>query len=273
MEKKSITSNRGTVYYWISDTRKAQCIMFTHGVTGDHSLFNRQIEFWSREFTLIVWDMPLHGDSRPYKDFTYANLAEDMKAILDQEKILHAVMAGLSAGGFPAQEFYRKYPEMVDAFIGIDTTPFGSRYYKKSELFWAIHYRDIAKWYPYRLYCSLAAKSVSRMQEARQTLYDCLVKLGKKGMLESADAVYKDFPNYEEVIFKCPVLLLLGEFDKTGYVKRYNEMWSKETGYRLIIIPGASHLSNYDKYNKFNEIVYDFLEENIYRQCIATAKS
>jgi pimeloyl-ACP methyl ester carboxylesterase len=84
-------------------------------------------------------------------------------------------------------------------------------------------------------------------------------------MLESAEAVYNDFPNYEEVKFKCPVLLLLGEFDKLGYVKRYNEMWNRETGYPLVIIPKASHDSMYDNYQEFNRITHEFLEKEVFQ--------
>ncbi len=260
MEKRCIITKRGTVYYWTNENQRKKSIMFTHGVTGDHTLFQKQIEYWSKEYHVIIWDMPLHGESRPYKDFSFANAAEDMKAILDQEGIEHSIMAAHSAGGYAAQAFAQKYPHSVEAFIGIDTTPFGSKYYKKSELFWTNHYSDIAKWYPYNLYCKLAAKAVSFTKESYLTLYDCLVRLGKQGMLVSADAVYKDFPNYQEVDFKCPVLLLLGENDKLGYIKKYNLMWTKETGYPLIIIPNASHNSHYDNYEEVNRVIYEFLQ-------------
>ena len=59
---------------------------------------------------------------------------------LEKEEITHAVLAGQSAGGYVAQAFVQCYPEMADAFISIDSTPFGMKYYKKSELFWTDHY-------------------------------------------------------------------------------------------------------------------------------------
>jgi pimeloyl-ACP methyl ester carboxylesterase len=261
MNKKHIDTERGRVYYWISDRKKDRAIMFTHGVTGDHTLFHRQLDYWDKEYTVIVWDMPLHGESRPYQDFSFLNVAKDMKAILDKEGITHAVMVGQSAGGYAIQAFALKFANMADAFVFIDSTPFGRKYYKKSELFWTNHYSSIAKWYPYGYYCKAAAKAMCRNEEARQVIFDCLQRLGKKGMLEAADAVYKDFPNYEEVHFNCPVLLMLGEYDKTGYIKRYNEQWSKETGYPLVTIPDAAHISNDDNYEFFNEKVDQFLSK------------
>jgi pimeloyl-ACP methyl ester carboxylesterase len=285
--KKFIENGRGKVFYWISEkekqtntpdnegvyqtnavgvkgaslNKKNRTIMFTHGVTADHTLFNRQVEYFEKDYTVLIWDMPLHGESTSYKNFTFANVAEDMKQILNQEHISHAVMAGQSAGGYAVQAFILKYPEMADAFISIDSSPFGLKYYKKSELFWTDHFCQIARLYPYEYYCKASAKAATNTEESRKAFYDCLKRLGKQGMLNAADAVYKDFPNYEEVSFKCPVLLLLGQYDKVGLVKKYNEMWSTETGYPLMIIPNAAHNSNYDNYEFFNVKVYEFLKD------------
>ena len=263
MEEKKIITSRGNVYYWVSECKKDKCIVFCHGLTADHTMFDMQIEEWNKDYMMITWDIPLHGKSKKYEEFTIENAAEDLRQILQVEHINKITIAGQSAGGYIAQVFIQKFPTMVNAFIGIDTTPLGMSYYKKSELFWSIHYKDIAKWYPYELYCKLAAKSVSVTKESYQNFYECLKKLGKKGMLKAADLLYKDFVNYKEVEFKCPVLLLLGEHDRTGYVKRYNEMWQKQTGFPLKTIPNASHNSNFDNYIVFNHIVKNFLDEEL----------
>lgn len=126
MIKDSITSKRGRVFYWIERNTSDKCIVFIHGLTADHTLFDKQIDFWSRGYTVITFDMPLHGESRPYNDFTFYNVADDLKSILMKEKITHIVIAGQSAGGYVAQAFTQKYAKYVDAFIGIDTTPFES---------------------------------------------------------------------------------------------------------------------------------------------------
>ena len=134
MIKDSITSKRGRVFYWIERNTSDKCIVFIHGLTADHTLFDKQIDFWSRGYTVITFDMPLHGESRPYNDFTFYNVADDLKSILMKEKITHIVIAGQSAGGYVAQAFTQKYAKYVDAFIGIDTTPFGKSYYKWFEI-------------------------------------------------------------------------------------------------------------------------------------------
>ena len=79
-------------------------------------------------------------------------------------------------------------------------------------------------------------------------------------MLKAAKSVYDEFLLIEnEVNFKCPVLLTIGEFDKTGYVQRYNLEWSSKTGYPLKVIKNASHNANYDNYKVFNELLVEFI--------------
>lgn len=57
------------------------------------------------------------GKSRPYKDFSYYNAAEERKDILDVEDIKYVVLVGQSAGGFVAQSFYKNYPDMVEGIL------------------------------------------------------------------------------------------------------------------------------------------------------------
>ena len=261
MNRKYLENNRGKIYYWISENPKDKAIVFCHGLTADHTLYDKQIEYFEKENTVITWDMPLHGETRPYLNFSLENAVYDLKQILERENILHVVIVGQSGGGYVAQLFAYKYPKMTDALIAIDSNPMEMNYYKKSELFWTNHFYAIASLYPYSYYCKVSAESAAYTQESQNSFYKCLVRLGKKGMLTAAGSYYKDFPNYDNIIISCPVLLVLGEFDKIGFVKRYNEMWAEKTKYKLLVIPKASHNSNYDNYEYFNQVVMEFLQE------------
>lgn len=263
MIERNIHSPRGTVYYWTNERGFPQepAIVFCHGLTADHTLFDRQVELLAVEFKLITWDFPLHGKSRPYKDFTYANVNEELSAILRQENIEKVVLVGQSAGGFIAQSFIAEHKNKVIGFIGIGTTPFGKIYYKKSELFWIKHYSAIAGLYPFSYYCKAAAKAAAKTEEARENMHHALTRLGRRGMMEAASAVYREFLKIEhEVPFRCPVLLTYGEYDNTGYVKKYNNRWAERTGLPLKIISDASHNANYDNFAEFNDLLISFVQ-------------
>ena len=113
MEEKHVTSERGSTYYWIERCDSPFYLVFLPGLTANHHLFDRQVEGFSKQYGMIAWDAPAHGKSRPYKDFSYYNAAEELKDILDVENIKHVVLVGQFAGGFVAQSFYKKYADIL----------------------------------------------------------------------------------------------------------------------------------------------------------------
>lgn len=64
----------------------------------------------------------------------------------------------------------------------------------------------------------------------------------------------------QDLDITCPALLLVGEKDRTGKVKTYNQKWTARTGIKQIIIPNAAHNSNVDNPKKVNECIDDFIE-------------
>lgn len=260
MKEKYIISTRGKVFFWINDLESDLAIIFLHGLTADHHLFDKQVEEFEKKYKLISIDWPLHGKSRPYKDFTYDNVSLDIKAILDQENVKQVVIVGQSAGGYIGQSFIRNYSEMVAGFIGIGTTPFGEVYYKSSDLFWLKHFSAIARLYPYSYYCKVSAKSITVTEEARKSMYETLLRLDKADMLRASKCVYDEFlKDLSEVNLICPVLLTVGQFDKTGYVKKYNLLWAENKKFQLEVIKNASHNANYDNYKDFNVLLDKFM--------------
>lgn len=115
MEMRWTRSERGRTY--ILDFKERQRFrpgaVFLHGLTADHRMFAKQTEAFSPEYTVIAWDAPAHGKSRPYRDFTYAHLAAELSQILTAETIRKVVLIGQSMGGFAAQSFMTAHPDMV----------------------------------------------------------------------------------------------------------------------------------------------------------------
>ena len=87
MQEKQLVTKRGTVFYWYSKCSDADTtLVFLHGLTADHTLFEKQLSHYRSRVNLLCWDAPAHGKSRPYKEFSY-DAAKVLKEILDQEYI------------------------------------------------------------------------------------------------------------------------------------------------------------------------------------------
>ena len=266
LREKSIKTLNGEIYYWLNNNRTNSdvCIVFCHGLTADHSLFEKQIDFFAFKYQILLWDIPLHGKSIPYKNFTFDNVISELNQIIEKECTSKLIFVGQSGGGFISQAFINKYPDKVLGFVGVGTTPFGLKYYKKSELFWVKHFATIANLYPYSLYSKACSKQVAVTLEAQKNIYQTLMRLGKKGMLNATNAIYQEFLKVKKSVqFPFPVLLTYGQFDKVGLVAKYNQNWAKTINARLKVIKNASHNANYDNPLEFNYMLEKYIEERM----------
>ena len=262
MIEKRYESPRGTVTYWISrqDNGKLPLVML-HGLTADHTLFDKQVEAFRGERTLLVWDAPGHGKSRPYTDFSYPNLAEDLRGVLQAEGIDRAVLAGQSMGGFVAQSVLARDPAMVKGLFTIGTCPYGEAYYSKSDLFWLRQTKWMFSLFPDGLLRSTMAAMCGRTQDTRENMLRMLAYYDKKELCTLMYLGFAGFiPEIQNLRISCPVCLTVGEYDRTGKVRRYNEQWHRREGYPLHMIPGAAHNANVDNPQAVNGLLREFLQ-------------
>jgi pimeloyl-ACP methyl ester carboxylesterase len=97
-------------------------IVLAHGLLMDRDMFAPQIAGAAAGTRFITWDARCHGDTENTADpFTYWDLADDLKGLLDHLGIERAVIGGMSQGGFVALRFALKYPERVSALVLIGT--------------------------------------------------------------------------------------------------------------------------------------------------------
>lgn len=261
MQHKTILAQGGTVHYWISKKENAaDCIVFTHGLAADHTMFEKQAAYFSAHYTIILWDVPMHGLSRPYHRFSYRDTAEILHSILQKENIEKTFLVGMSMGGYPSQHFADIYPDMVKGFVALDTTPLGLRYYAKSDLRWLNHAASMAKCFPDHLLRKSIAWSVSESRYSYQKMLSMLKPLSKAEIILQMRIAYEFFiTDNKDVHFSFPVLILVGEKDCTGKVKAYCKEWAEQTGYPLHFIKQARHFSNGDNSAQVNGEIENFI--------------
>ena len=97
-------------------------IVLAHGLLMDREMFAPQIEAAKVGSRFITWDARCHGETENTDDpFSYWDLADDLKGLLDLLGIERAVVGGMSQGGFVALRFALKYPERVSGLVLIGT--------------------------------------------------------------------------------------------------------------------------------------------------------
>jgi 3-oxoadipate enol-lactonase len=97
-------------------------LVLAHGLLMDQQMFAPQVEALSARCRVITWDARCHGETETTDDpFSYWDLADDLKGLLDHLGIGRAVIGGMSQGGFVALRFALSHPEQVAALILLDT--------------------------------------------------------------------------------------------------------------------------------------------------------
>lgn len=266
MTGKLVSSPRGAVYYWVerNENPDAPCIVFTHGVAMNHHLFDKQVPYFKWNYHIISWDIPLHGRSRPYQNFSYQHAAEDLFAILQREQFHQVILIGHGIGGYICQEFTAQHPDYVSAFIGIGAMPFGESYYSAADLRQLRKVPMSLKRLPEHMLQINLAKSRAQTKYGYHNALGIIEQMTKREILNAISAAYADrFTRTEAVDFSCPVLLVIGASDYTGKIAEYCRKWSEQTGYPMHVLSDASHNANADNFDDFNDAVNKFLHRNL----------
>lgn len=263
MHRKQTNNSNGNLAYWVSEKfdEAKETLFFLHGLTADHTMFGQQFPFFKKEFNIIAWDAPAHGESRPYTNFNYENAANGMKQILDECGVSKVILIGQSMGGFIAQAFIYRYPDLVKAFVGIDTTPYGD-YYSKLDTWWLCQIEWMSRLFTEKLLKMSMAKQNSVTKIGQENMTAMINRYSKAELCHLMGMGYTCFlDDNRELHIPCPVLLIVGEKDMTGKVKFYNREWAERTGFPLVWIPNAAHNSNVDNSDAVNSNIIDFLKE------------
>lgn len=261
MKQSFVRSEKGTVYYWHTDidsTKKT--LFFLHGLAANHTMFARQVEYFKDDYNVIAWDAPAHGKSRPYSDFSYENAVAVMMQILNELQIKKVVLIGQSMGGYMAQSFMVRYPELIKGLVSIDSTPFGD-YYSKSDVWWLKQIEWLCKPFSEKMLKVSMAKQNAITKAGQENMLEMTRDYEKGELCRLMGIGYAGFwDDNKELKISCPLLILVGQKDNTGKVKQYNKAWSKRTGVKLVWIPNAAHNSNVDNPEFVNNCIEEFLE-------------
>ena len=263
MTEKIYKTPLGDIHYWINMIAEDDVtLVFLPGLTADHRLFEKQIEYFEGKCNVFVWDAPAHGASWPFKfDFDLMDKTRWLQEILEQEGVKNPIIVGQSMGGYVGQTFVELYLEELKGLVSIDSAPLQRKYVTGMEIWLLKKMEQVYYYYPWKSLLKLGTNGVAVTEYGRKLMHDIMMvydgdkkryaQISGHGMKMLAEAMEKDLP-YE---IKCPALLICGEKDMAGSAKRYNKAWNKETGIPIVWIKDAGHNSNTDKPDEVNGLI------------------
>ena len=260
----------GPIHYWVgaASERKRPALAFLPGLTADHRLFERQIEYFEGKYPVLVWDAPGHAASWPFQlTFRLADKARWLDEILTREGMDDPVIVGQSMGGYVGQAYAQLFPEKLRGFVSIDSAPLQRQYVTAAEIWLLKRMEPVYRVYPWKALMKSGTNGVATTEYGRALMREMMstyegdqaryARLSGHGFRMLAEAMEADLP----YALRCPALLICGEKDRAGSCVRYNRAWSKGAGLRLEWIPGAGHNSNTDAPERVNALIEELVCE------------
>lgn len=259
----------GTINYWITENidNSKPTLIFLPGLTADHRLFDKQIEYFEPKYNVFVWDAPAHASSWPFSfDFNLADKAIWLNQIIEKECIEKPYLIGQSMGGYVSQEYLELFPNKPKGFVSIDSAPLQRKYVTAAEIWLLKRMEPVYKKYPWKSLLKAGSEGVAATEYGRKLMYDIMdeyagnqeryAKLCGHGYRLLAEALEADLP----CEITCPALLICGKKDRAGSCIRYNKAWEKNTGLHIEWIENAGHNSNTDRPGFVNALIERFIK-------------
>ena len=247
-----------------TDTGLGLPVVLLHGYPFNRTLWNEQVSALSNGYRVITPDLRGLGESESRPGAATMNrMARDVAALLDHLEISRAVIGGLSMGGYVALAVYKQFPSRVRALILADTraqadTEEGKQTrHRQAEKALAEGMAGIADAMLPKL---LTPETVSKRPEVVKRVRDMMLKTKPEGAAGAllGMAEREDLTSLLSQI-TCPTLILVGHEDPITPVQDSEKMHREIAGSRLVVIENASHVSNLERTEHFNEELTRFL--------------
>jgi len=238
-------------------------LLLLHGFPLDREMWRPQIVGLASQARVIALDLPgFGGSSLEETRFTIESAADSVAEFLLATNISERVtVGGLSMGGYVAMAFARRHPDRLRGLILADTR--------------AEPDDEIAK--------ANRAKSITLAQEkgaagvieamipkllAPENIASCAEDLRRIASRQStasvlnAIAALRDRPDAKPGLksIAVPTLVIVGDQDAVTPPSFAEAIAHETPGSKLVVIPGAGHMSNLENPAAFNEAVSQFLQ-------------
>lgn len=236
-------------------------LVFLHGAGDDSRLWRAQLAALADEFTVVAWDEPGAGRSSDFPaSFALADYAHCLAVLIEALALGPAHVAGLSWGGTVALELHRHHPALAATLILVDTYAGWKGSLPEDEVsarvagarrMLAAPPEEFDPTLP-GLFAGVPPAEIIALQAeiAAAVRPETL----RKQLSLMAEADQRDvLPGIE-----VPTLLVWGEHDARSPLGVARQFEQAIPDAKLVVIPGAGHLSNLERPGEFNQAVREF---------------
>jgi pimeloyl-ACP methyl ester carboxylesterase len=240
-------------------------LVFVHGAAEDGRVWQPQLAALADEFTVVAWDEPGAGHSSDVPPgFGLADYANCLAALIEALALGPTHLAGISWGGTVVQELYRHHPELAATLILVDTYAGWKGSLPEEEVrarvegvqqMLAASADDLDPRLPGLFANDPPAEFLPLLEEMAA---DVRPESMRNALRVMAEADQCDLLPRIGV----PTLLIWGDLDARSPLSVALRFEQAIRDAKLVLIPGAGHLSNLEQPEPFNDAVREFCRDH-----------
>jgi pimeloyl-ACP methyl ester carboxylesterase len=250
-----VTISTAQYFYQISSDHIAPeipVLILLHGSGGDSSVWEKQIDGFGREITVLAPDLPGHGQSDGPLCTTVKDYAAWLNNFVQQLQINRFFLAGHSLGGAIAQEYARSFPQKVQGLILAGS---GTQFMVAAD-----YLETVKNNFPAAVHASCqAAYAVGNISSLYEKGYGMLSQNGK-------DTLYSDLAACSAFDSKAwistvtvPALVICGNDDKITPPELSQSLARLIPAAKLKVFARAGHMVMLESASAFNEAIKTFV--------------
>jgi pimeloyl-ACP methyl ester carboxylesterase len=240
-----------------------QPVVFLHGFFGDHRVWRWQSAL-ADQYTVVAWDAPGCGRSSiPPPNFRMPDYADCLASFIQALGLDRPHIVGNSFGGTLALQLCIRYPDVVRSVVAADTYAGWSGSFTPEVVAGRLSQslpdldlpadQVVAKWIP----GFVTAAAPQSVKDELGGIASDFHPAGMRVMIQAlAEADLRDgLPRVA-----VPTLLIWGDKDVRSPLTVAEDLRVRIPGSRLVVIPGAAHLSHAEAPDRFNAELRSFLQ-------------
>lgn len=259
------TINDLSVY--LSGNNESKTILFVHGFPFDHTMWQTQVDEFSKDYLCISYDIRGLGES-PAGDgqFTMESFVDDLEMILEELKPNKPILCGLSMGGYISLRAVERMQETFSAAILCDTRSEADNNEGKLKRAAGIKRINKEGLAPFAKDFITNCFGDDFKQNKKEELQKIIEKssqfnpVGVKGCLLAMLSRTDTTISLSNI--KLPTLIICGEQDTLTPPSVMKDMFHRINKADFVEIPKAGHMTPIENPQMVNKAIRDFLVKN-----------
>jgi len=267
----TLAVENGTLYYEAAGDEHSHPLLLIHAGIADHSMWDDQVEPFSRRYRVIAYDGRGFGKSFVEEGASFSN-RQDIRDLFDHLGVRSAYVIGVSRGGQIATDFALEHPTMVDALVlvgaGLSGWDGAGHTSTAEEMRLYNRYEELAKAEDWegeadngvQLWVDGPGQPAGRApQRVRERVRAMCLNTRTTHPTDGEPRTLQPPAAGRLQEIRVPTLVIAGELDTSGTHAQADLLARGVPGARRVVISGTAHVPNMEKPEEFNNLVLDFL--------------